>query len=450
MGTVAIPFVLSPDGIHSFPVTYMIYHNKWGSPETWSLWVLWHSFQIYVYYVRAYSSDAWQHAFVGMWFFSDIDIVSTRRFTWPITSTQYWPGGALVTFGHTWGIGRLLAAASQRMFLKLGSYSHAGLSHSKRVQICNSVISGILCHFQCRVQAGDWLCSCWNHQRGVYSRDLQSGFIRWHCHDAPEGSLGKFGGYRIGTRSEFQALHWSLGHGQLLCGGQERDRRLHTKKMKTLFEAADESGDGVIAPWLQEKNMSWAHPIPVELQIPPAIQIIQSERWQHIAHVLWRVCGSAWTNSMPNVCHMCPSHYCANSTELSDLRVTFKGSLLLPTFATNMLVQGTLWRFCVLNASRLSHLLGFRLTDWPVCGYILSHAESAMHMLNPAQVYDRKEASCAVRPNVVWRQASSAERCARWCLNTTCAARTQYIHLCKKEWGLTCNAPRSLVWFGLV
>ena len=30
---------------------------------------------------------------------------------------------------------------------------------------------------------------------------------------------------------------------------QERDRRLHTKKMKTLFEAADESGDGVIAPW---------------------------------------------------------------------------------------------------------------------------------------------------------------------------------------------------------
>ena len=188
MGTVAIPFVLSPDGIHSFPVTYMIYHNKWGSPETWSLWVLWHSFQIYVYYVRAYSSDAWQHAFVGMWFFSDIDIVSTRRFTWPITSTQYWPGGALVTFGHTWGIGRLLAAASQRMFLKLGSYSHAGLSHSKRVQICNSVISGILCHFQCRVQAGDWLCSCWNHQRGVYSRDLQSGFIRWHCHDAPEGS----------------------------------------------------------------------------------------------------------------------------------------------------------------------------------------------------------------------------------------------------------------------
>ncbi|CAL1166059.1 unnamed protein product [Cladocopium goreaui] len=29
-------------------------------------------------------------------------------------------------------------------------------------------------------------------------------------------------------------------------GALERDRRLHTKKMKTLFEAADESGDGVI------------------------------------------------------------------------------------------------------------------------------------------------------------------------------------------------------------
>ena len=27
---------------------------------------------------------------------------------------------------------------------------------------------------------------------------------------------------------------------------QERDRWLHTKKMKTLFEAADESGDGYI------------------------------------------------------------------------------------------------------------------------------------------------------------------------------------------------------------
>ena len=31
--------------------------------------------------------------------------------------------------------------------------------------------------------------------------------------------------------------------------GQERDRMLHTKKMKTLFEAADESGDGYIAAW---------------------------------------------------------------------------------------------------------------------------------------------------------------------------------------------------------
>ena len=29
--------------------------------------------------------------------------------------------------------------------------------------------------------------------------------------------------------------------------GEERDLRLHTKKMQTLFDAADESGDGVIA-----------------------------------------------------------------------------------------------------------------------------------------------------------------------------------------------------------
>lgn len=67
MGTVAVPLFYHPNGIHSFPSTSMIYGIKWGSPETWSLWVLRHSFQIYVYYVWAYSSDAWQHAFVGMW-----------------------------------------------------------------------------------------------------------------------------------------------------------------------------------------------------------------------------------------------------------------------------------------------------------------------------------------------------------------------------------------------
>ena len=33
---------------------------------------------------------------------------------------------------------------------------------------------------------------------------------------------------------------------QALC--EERDRMLHTKKMRTLFAAADESGDGVLEP----------------------------------------------------------------------------------------------------------------------------------------------------------------------------------------------------------
>ena len=32
---------------------------------------------------------------------------------------------------------------------------------------------------------------------------------------------------------------------------KERDLRMHTKKMKTLFEAADESGDGVVATSMQ-------------------------------------------------------------------------------------------------------------------------------------------------------------------------------------------------------
>ena len=32
---------------------------------------------------------------------------------------------------------------------------------------------------------------------------------------------------------------------------QERDRMLHTKKMRTLFAAADESGDGVLEAWTE-------------------------------------------------------------------------------------------------------------------------------------------------------------------------------------------------------
>ena len=38
---------------------------------------------------------------------------------------------------------------------------------------------------------------------------------------------------------------------------EERDRSLHTKKMRTLFAAADESGDGFIVAQLGGGKKSW-------------------------------------------------------------------------------------------------------------------------------------------------------------------------------------------------
>ena len=175
-------------------------------------------------------------------------------------------------------------------------------------------------------------------------------------------------GHWIGTRSDFQA-HWSLGHGQLIC--QERDRRLHTKKMKTLFEAADESGDGVIAPW-QEKN-TWAHPVS-ELQTPP-VHIIRSVWLQNIANVCkcmqmycdehvgphaqtqdrtYVACVHHTIVQIQQSCQICESH--AKEARYLQQKCKFKK---LSGF------RG------VPNPSCFSHLLSFRLTDWPVCWYIV-------------------------------------------------------------------------------
>ena len=53
-----------------------------------------------------------------------------------------------------------------------------------------------------------------------------------------------------------------------MCSPEERDLRLHTKKMETLFEAADESGDGVIAPRVQRHVQSLLLIFPSAWQFP--------------------------------------------------------------------------------------------------------------------------------------------------------------------------------------